>query len=184
MIFKLKWFLSGLFLKLFCKKIGFPSYFSFPIFFTGLKNLSIGKNVRIFPGSRFEIHSGGFIKIGDNVGIGQNFHITSGGKLVIGSGTVITANVFVTNIDHDYTDVSLPILEQRNIITDTEIGRNCFIGIGAAIQAGTKLGEHCIVGANSVVKGHFPDFCVIVGAPARIVKKYDFDLERWVSVTK
>lgn len=182
MIFKLKWLISALFLKLFCKKLEMPSYFSFPVFFQGLNNVSIGKRVRIFPGSRFEVHNNGYINIGDNVGIGQNFHITSGGELNIGSDTVILANVFVTNIDHGYEKIGVPILEQENIFKNTEIGSNCFIGIGAAIQAGTKLGNHCIVGANSVVRGSFPDYCVIVGSPAKIVKKYNFETESWERV--
>lgn len=183
-MFKLKWFLSGLILKLFCKKIGFPSYFSFPIFFKGLNKVSLGKKVRIFPGSRIETHGRGTINIGDNVGIAQNFHITSGGKLEIGSGTTIAANVIITNIDHDYKDINKTLLDQGCKITDTEIGSNCFIGAGVIIQAGTKLGNHCTVGANSVVKGNFPDFCVVVGSPAKIVKIYDLDINEWVSVSR
>lgn len=182
MFYKIKWFLSAIFLKFFLKKIYLPSYFSFPIFSLGLNKVSLGKKVRIFPGSRFEVHGDGYIEIGDNVGIGQNFHITSSGKLIIGNGTVISANVFITNIDHSYEDIDLPILSQQNIINETVIGDNCFIGIGAAIQAGTKLGRHCIVGSNAVVRGDFPDYCVIVGAPAKVIKRYNFETKTWVRV--
>lgn len=179
MLFKLKWLLSAFVLSLFCKKIKFPTYFSFPIFFTGLNKVSIGKRVRIFPGSRIEVYGHGCIIIEDNVGIGQNLHITSGGLLKIGSGTIITPNVSITNIDHDYKNIYLPILEQDNIISDTTIGKNCFIGTGTFIQAGSKIGNHCIIGANSVVRGDFPDYTVIAGAPARIIKRYNHDLKTW-----
>jgi acetyltransferase-like isoleucine patch superfamily enzyme len=54
--------------------------------------------------------------------------------------------------------------------------------MGSAIMAGTRLGKQCIVGANSVVKGEFPDYCVIVGAPAKIVKKYNFETQEWEKV--
>ena len=70
-------------------------------------------------------------------------------------------------------------MEQRNIVSDTIIGENCFIGYGAVIQAGTILGKQCVVGANAVVRGHFPDYCVIVGVPARIVKRYDTENNVW-----
>ena len=52
--------------------------------------------------------------------------------------------------------------------------------MNSTILPGTKLGKHCVVGANSVVSGEFPDYCVIVGAPARIVKHYDFEIHKWV----
>lgn len=173
MLFKIKWLLSAVFLTFFLKKIRFPSYFSFPIFFMGLSKVSIGKRVRIFPGSRIEVHGDGEIIIEDNVAIGQSFHITSASKLVIGQGTVISARVFVTNIDHEYGEIDTPILEQGLKISETYIGKNCFIGMGVAIQAGTKLGDNVVVGANSVVRGDFPSYSVIVGAPAKIIKRYD-----------
>ncbi|HFG1915358.1 acyltransferase [Vibrio fluvialis] len=179
MLFKIKWMLSALFLAFFLKKIQFPTYFSFPIFFMGLNKVSIGKRVRIFPNSRIEVHGDGEIIIEDNVAIGQSFHITSASRLVIGSGTVISARVFVTNIDHEYEQIGTPILEQNNKISHTQIGKNCFIGMGVAIQAGTTLGDHVIVGSNSVVRGCFPSYCVIAGAPAKIIKRYDPNDSLW-----
>ena len=47
------------------------------------------------------------------------------------------------------------------------------------ILQNTKLGKHTTVGANSVVSGIFPDYCVIVGAPAKIVKRYCFEQQKW-----
>lgn len=182
MFFKFKWLLSALIMKFFCGKLAMPSYFAIPIFFTGMKSVFIGRRVRIFPGSRFETHGDGSIVIEDNVGIGQNFHITSSGFMRIGSGTVITANVSITNIDHKYEDISESILNQGINVTKTSIGSNCFIGNGVMIQAGTVLGNHCIVGSNSVVKGVFPDRCVIAGVPAKIIKIYDSSSQTWERV--
>lgn len=54
--------------------------------------------------------------------------------------------------------------------------------MGVAIQAGTILGEQCIVGANSVVRGTFPDYCVIAGVPAKIIKIYNKESGEWVRV--
>lgn len=47
-----------------------------------------------------------------------------------------------------------------------------------------KIGKHCIIGANSVVNSDIPDYCVAVGSPARVIKKYDFSLGRWVKCKK
>ena len=73
-------------------------------------------------------------------------------------------------------------MDQERIVKTTRIGENCFIGFGACIQAGTILGKQCIVGANAVVRGSFPDYSVVVGAPARIVKQYDPITKRWEKV--
>ena len=111
--------------------------------------------------------------------IGQNVHITSSSNLIIGKSSTILANVFITNIDHDYQDIGTHILKQKHIIKETRLGENCYIGIGACLQAGTILGNQCVVGANAVVRGIFPDYSVIVGVPARVVKRYNINSKLW-----
>ena len=180
---KLFWFIRAILFKPFFKKFGLPSYIGETTYLHGINKISIGKRVRIFPNVRLEVHGkNSSLVIEDNVAIGQNVHITSGENLIIGSSSTILANVFITNIDHDYQEIDKHILDQKMIIKRTVIGENCFIGIGAAIQAGTILGKQCVVGANSVVKGVFPDYCVIVGSPAKIVKKYNFETQRWEKI--
>lgn len=180
MIQKFFWFLRLVIYSFFMKKVKFPSYIGRPISIIGMNKISIGKRVRIYPNVRMEVHGkNSQLIIQDNVAIAQNVHITTESILEIGKGTTILANTFITDIDHSYSEIDKPILEQENIIKTTTIGENCFIGMGAAIQAGTILGKQCIVGANSVVRGEFPDYCVIVGAPAKIVKKFNFETQKW-----
>ena len=160
-------------------RLRMPSYLGPPVLLVGPKNIFIDRRVRILPGLRAETHFGGSIHIGENVSIGQNFHITAMGDVRIGAGTVIVGSAMVTDIDHDYRDINQTVLEQQFLHSRTEIGRNCFLGMGACIQAGTILGDGCIVGANSVVRGEFPAHSVIVGAPARVVKRYDYESGTW-----
>lgn len=176
------WGLLRVFLyKLFFGKIGAFSYICKPTFLFNTRGIFIGNKVRIFPGVRMETHNCGKIIIEDDVSIGQNFHITASGKnpVKIGKKSTISGNVFVTNIDHEYREIDVHVLKQPFIEKKTEIGENCFIGYGACIQAGTILGKQCIVGANSVVRGQFPDYCVIVGVPAKVVKQYNFETKQW-----
>lgn len=180
LINKYFWVLRMAILSLFYKNIEMPGYLGKPICMMGLRNIKFGKRVRIFPNARFEVHGKGNIEIQENVSIGQGFHISSQGTLIICSGTVISGNVVVTNNDHEYQDISKPILEQPHIVKDTLIGENCFIGFGSVIQAGTTLGRHCIVGANSVVRGTYPDYCVLAGVPAKIIKQYDEIQGKWI----
>lgn len=174
------WLIRGLSYKPFFGSFGFFSYLGKPVFLYGMSKIYIGKKVRIYPNIRLEVHGkDSRIEIQDDTRIAQNVHITSGANLIIGKSTTILANSFITNIDHDYSEIGLNVLDQKMIIRETKIGENCFIGIGAAIQAGTILGKQCIVGANAVVKGSFEDYSVIVGSPGRVIKKYNFETKKW-----
>jgi len=89
--------------------------------------------------------------------------------LKIGSYTQITSGVVV--LTHDY---SLSVL--RRVYgpwigegAATVIGENCFIGINSVLLMGAHLGNNVIVGAGSVVRGHFPDNVVIAGNPAKVI---------------
>jgi acetyltransferase-like isoleucine patch superfamily enzyme len=180
MLFKLFWALRGFVYMPFFAKFGFLSYIGKPIYLSGIKRVIIENKVRIYPNLRLETHNNGWIHIQENVSIGQNFHITSSEKkLIIGANTTILGNVFITNIDHDYQELDIHILKQKHIVKTTYIGENCYIGYGAAIQAGTILGRQCVVGANAVVRGSFPDYSVIVGVPAKIVKRYNEKSNEW-----
>ena len=180
MLYKFFWIFRAIFYKIFFKKVGFPSYIGKPIFLLGTKKISIGNKVRIFPMCRMEVHGEkSEIVIKDNVSIGQGFHIISGGSLIIETGVLIAPNVFVNNMDNDYREIDVPVFDQKQIVKKTHIGENCFIGMGAFIQAGTTLGRQCIIGAGAVVKGVFPEYCVIVGNPARIIKRFDFKSKKW-----
>lgn len=160
-----------------------------PMRIFGKRYISIGNNVTILNGARIEAIDtwGGQkfapgIMISDNVSVGQNCHITVADKLVIGKNVVISGNVFITDIDHDYTNTEVSIMNQKLIVKQTSIGENSFIGFGAAIQAGTILGKHCIVGTNAVVRGVFDDYSVIAGVPAKVIKKYNFSTSKWEKI--
>jgi acetyltransferase-like isoleucine patch superfamily enzyme len=147
--------------------------------------VSLGADVLIWPTCRIEgVEITGrhppHIVFGDGVTVQQNFHLTAAGKLLVGSGTTILFDVMITDIDHGYENFGARVIDQPMTVTETCIGPNCFIGSGARILAGTTLGESCIVGANAVVRGRFPEGSVIVGNPGRIAKRYDPALRAWI----
>jgi acetyltransferase-like isoleucine patch superfamily enzyme len=79
-----------------------------------------------------------------------------------------------------YEDVSRPIKRQglrdgRRI----EIGRGAWVGVGAAIVGNVRVGENAVVGANAVVTQDVPDFTVVAGNPAQIVRQHDGERWRW-----
>lgn len=119
------------------------------------------------------------IIIGNNVSIEQGLHLTCANKVEIQDGCLITPYCSITDIDHCYEDISQRILEQELDIKETIIGKNSMLGTGVKIMAGVKVGEHCVIGANSVVTKDMPDYCVAVGIPARIIKRYNFKTNTW-----
>lgn len=177
---KFIWGLRALIYSFVFNKIGNLTYIGKPCYIEGCKNITIGGRTRIFPGIRMEAIDKGKILIGDNCAIEQNVHIISkGSNLLIESDTTISANVFISNVDHDYCDVSISVMQQDFLEKKTQIGVGCFIGYGAVILPGTILGKHCVVGSNAVVRGIFPDYCVIAGVPAKVVKFFDLESKKW-----
>lgn len=162
-------------------KIGAHSYIGKPLFIQRPGNIYIGNNVRIYPGLRAEItKASATVVIDDNVSIGQGCHLVSYDDcLRIRKNTTISGNVFISDVDHDYKEIDLHILQQQMKKKYTEIGENCFIGYGAVILPGTVLGRQCIVGANSVVRGNYEDYCVLSGSPAKVIKKFSKETKQW-----
>ena len=174
-------FLRLIIMKPFLNKCGSLSYLMKPCYVSGLKRISLGQKVRIYPGARIE-SLGGDIHIDDDVSIGQNLHLISKSKVFIGPKTTISSNVFISDVNHEYEKIDTHIMYQELKISNTIIGSNCFIGVGSTILPGTKLGKQNIVGANSVVRGIFPDYCVIAGSPGKIIKRYDEVTNKWIKV--
>lgn len=177
--------LTYLFLKFRFQRIGKACVVKKPIYITP-EFIEFGDNVQIGYHARIEainaFSSENYnpnIVFESGVTFQQRCHITAADKLVIEKGTIASFDVMITDIDHEYRTIDCPIGTQPLIIKPTRIGENCFIGAGAKIQAGTILGKQCIIGANAIVRGTFPDYCVIVGSPAKIIKRYNPDSSEW-----
>lgn len=173
------------FYKWFLKSCGKHSVVNTPLFWTP-EYISIGNNVSIGPGCRIEAitrygehNYNPHIIIGDRVTFQQSCHITAASDLNIGADTTISFGVSIQDTDHEYQQINVNILRQPLLVKKTKIGDTCFIGSGAKIMAGTILGKQCIVGTNAVVRGIFPDYCVIVGIPAKIVKRFNPETQQW-----
>ena len=82
-------------------------------------------------------------------------------------------NVYVTDQNHGYEDIKKPIGVQDPHDDPVVIGSGSWIGSGAVILPGARIGEHCVVAANSVVRGEFQPNSVIAGVPAKVVRTHD-----------
>lgn len=148
-------------------------------------NARVSNNARIEGVARYNnVCFNPDIIIEDGVTIEQNLHLTCANKVVIGKNTAIAANVTITDIHHPYTDISKPIERQDIEVKEVIIGEECKIYNGAVILPGVHIGKHVSIGANSVVNKDIPDFCVVAGAPARIIKRYNPKSQRWEKTDK
>ncbi len=111
--------------------------------------------------------------------IGNFCHITCATRLTIGLDVLLTQSVLITDSIHTYSDPTIPIINQGLLSTPTSIGDGSWLGNHSAI-IGCSEGRNCVVGANAVVTRDVPDFCVVAGAPARIIKRYDPAARAWV----
>lgn len=112
------------------------------------------------------------LEIGDGTIIGDNFLISVANSLIIGRHVVMSARVFITDSNHRFDHPDLPIVMQSNTLgTPMTIGDHSWIGVGAVLLEGSRVGKHCVIGSNAVVNFDVPDYCVVAGNPDRIVKK-------------
>lgn len=142
----------------------------------GKKHIVLGNSVTIRPYAQIWT-SGGEIRIGEGSEIGERCRISIVNSLEIGKKALVSPNVYITDCDHEYRNFSVPIIDQGVVQKGQKvyIGDGSYIGINTVIVGNVKIGKHCVIGANSVVTKDIPDYCVAVGSPAEIVKKYNKD---------
>jgi len=123
------------------------------------------------------------IEIGKDVYIGPYLYMACVGRITIGDGTVLSESVFINDSSHGFDPERGLIMQQELVCPgDITIGKNCFLGLRCAVMPGVILGDHCVVGINSVVTKAFPAYSMIAGAPAVLIKRYSLDEKRWVKV--
>ena len=105
--------------------------------------------------------------------IGRGSGIVGHLAIDIGNDVWTGHHVYITDQNHGYEDVTRPISQQTQPERPVVIGDGSWLGAGSVVLPGATIGKHVAVGANSVVTGELPDFCVAVGAPARVIKRYD-----------
>jgi acetyltransferase-like isoleucine patch superfamily enzyme len=111
-----------------------------------------------------------YIEIGSACQIGRFFFASCTGRIKLHNHVLISERVFIGDNNHTYTHKQVPILQQPNSRgLAIEIKRGSWVGVGASLLKGTKLGENCVVGANSVVEGVFPSHAVIGQERAKLL---------------
>ncbi|MFB7475998.1 acyltransferase [Kitasatospora sp. NPDC056184] len=112
------------------------------------------------------------VRIGGGCVIGRDSHIVGHQSIVLGDDVWTGPGVYISDQAHEYRATDLPIGKQWPRNEPVEIGSGSWIGTGAVILPGARLGRNVVVAAGSVVRGEVPDHTVVAGAPARAVRRW------------
>ena len=165
--------------------IGEGSEIEYPFIKSNEHRIHIGRNTTILSNSRIDVYLDygldGEVIIGDNCYIGYYFSLFAGDRVTIGNDVLMASNVCIDSSNHGMDAYStVPYMHQDCSKAPVTIGDGCWIGEKVIICKGVEIGKKSIIGAGAVVTRSIPAYSVAVGNPARVIKKYDFDLKDWV----
>lgn len=158
-----------------------------PLQIDGKKNISVGDHVVVGEQSWLAAmpltnNEHPQLVIGNKCVLGHFNHIYATSEIIFEDSVLTADKVYVSDNLHSYVDLSKPIIEQPiKQLKKVRIGEGSWIGENVCI-IGASIGKHCTIGANSVVTHDIPDYCVAVGAPARVIKRYNKKTQMWEKV--
>jgi acetyltransferase-like isoleucine patch superfamily enzyme len=152
------------------------------------KRIFLGDNVSLGQGCyllAFTDHLGEkydpIIRIGNNVTATANLQISALQGVSIEEDVMFASNIFVGDHQHGYETANIPYKYQLCRVRPITIKKGCWIGQNVIVMPGITIGEYSIIGANSVVTGDIPARSIAFGSPARVMKKWDANINEWVA---
>lgn len=157
-----------------------------PISVRQKKGFKYGKGFTSGRNCRIEIFGDGEIVMGENCRIGDNVHIAASERVSIGTECLFASKIFISDTSHGSygqggsSPSDLP--NDRPLSSDpVSIGDNVWLGENVVVLSGVSIGDGCVIGSNAVVTKSIPANCIAVGSPARPIKRFDDELNAWVS---
>jgi acetyltransferase-like isoleucine patch superfamily enzyme len=119
--------------------------------------------------------------IGDGTYIGRFSHIYATSKIEIGKKVLIADKVYISDNLHGHKNIHIPVIDQPVVqANEVMIGDGAWLGENVCV-VGASVGKNCVIGANAVVTKNIPDYCIAVGIPAKVIKRYNFEINDWQS---
>jgi Acetyltransferase (isoleucine patch superfamily) len=141
--------------------------------------IRFGRFVWIGDGTKIRCHEG-VVEIGDKTVIGQECTISAYQRVRIGEQCVIADRAMFIDFDHGVAEVERPIRVQGIYKRDTVVGSNVWIGYGACVLRGVRVGDNSVIGTNAVVTKDVPANAVVGGVPAKVIRMREAPSElRW-----
>jgi acetyltransferase-like isoleucine patch superfamily enzyme len=172
-------------------KIYFPhaKIIRLPFDIRNKKFIQIGKQFTTGFGCRIEAYpkkNEKVLFIGENVQLNDYVHITAIEKVIIGNNVLMASKIYISDCSHgsylgnendsnpNTIPSERPLYSKPVIIED-----NVWLGEFVSVLPGVTIGKGTIVGANSVVTKNLPSNVIAVGSPAKPIKKFNFETNKW-----
>lgn len=135
----------------------------------GYGRLVLGRWIHLGVHTALRCHEG-TLSLGDKSVLARDVSINCYLDVEIGDSALIADGVYISDFDHKFDDLRIPIKEQGIAKARVRIGRDVWLGTKATVSRGVVIGEGAVVGANAVVTKDLPPYSVAVGVPARVIK--------------
>lgn len=166
----------------------------FPIEIRGKKYIDFGINLTTGKGCRIEAYpfysKRMILEFGNDIEINDYVHIAGISSVHIGNNVLIASKVYISDIQHgsysglDFIHSSPDIRPNDRPLSAKPIfiEDNVWLGESVSVMPGVLIGKGTIVGANSVVSKSLPPNVIAVGSPAKPIKKFNFDTQKWEKI--
>jgi acetyltransferase-like isoleucine patch superfamily enzyme len=113
----------------------------------------------------------GDIRLGDHTNLGFHCEVFSGSSVSVGRHGLFAAQAYLVGGGHQFESGAAPVIDQPRTSRGITLGDNVWLGTGAKVLDGVRIGSDVVVGANAVVTADLPDGAVAAGVPARVLRQ-------------
>lgn len=136
---------------------------------TSNRGIDIGEGVFLGRGTILSCKDGDIV-LGDHVNLGFYCEVFSGSSVTVGAHGLFAAYAYLVGGGHAFDDIDVPVVEQARTSRGIVLDENVWLGTGAKVLDGARIGRDAVVGANAVVSGDLPAGAVAAGVPARVLR--------------
>lgn len=165
-------------------------FFRYPSTIRVIGKFEVGVNCRFGRYSTIELfRNDSRLTIGEGFRSNSHLHIGVVSSVTIGKNVLVASAVYISDHSHGAygslgpSDPRTTPLSRPLVSAPVEIGDNVWLGEKVAVLPGVRIGHGVVVGAGAVVTKDVPDYCIVAGVPARVIKRYDFEQQQWVEVS-
>ncbi len=133
--------------------------------------LRLGPGVTLGAGCRLEVGPGAELSLGRGCHVGVGSVVAAQSNVVLEDHVLVAEHVSIRDHDH-HVEMNARLNETEAVVADVRVESGCWIGAGARVLKGARLGQGVVVAANSVVRGEVPAHTTVAGIPARVVRQH------------